>query len=63
VFRFLTEPSTQRGEAQFAKLKHGLRKAAARTYEGLCDAIADVLETCTPKECANYFRNSGYVQT
>jgi transposase len=50
-------------EQVFAKLKHGLRKAAARTYEGLCDAIADVLETCTPKECANYFRNSGYVQT
>ena len=50
-------------EQVFAKLKHRLRNAAARTYEGLCDAIANALDTFNPAECANYFRNSGYMQT
>jgi transposase len=50
-------------EQVFAKLKHRLRNAAARTYDGLCSAIANALNTFNPAECANYFRNSGYVQT
>ena len=47
-------------EQVFAKLKHLLRKAAARTAETVCAAIGQILTTYTPEECANYFRNSGY---
>ena len=50
-------------EQVFAKLKHLLRKANARTVEAVCVAIGDVLQAFTPEECANYFRNSGYAQT
>ena len=47
-------------EQWFAKLKALLRKAAARTFNALIDAIASALETFTPHECANYLANSGY---
>ncbi len=47
-------------EQVFAKLKHLLRKAAARSREAVSDAIAELLNSYTPEECANYFRNSGY---
>jgi transposase len=47
-------------EQVFAKLKHLLRKAAARTIESICAAIGQILGAFTAEECANYFRNSGY---
>jgi transposase len=47
-------------EQVFAKLKHLLRKAAARTVDTVCAAIGELLGSFTPAECANYFRNSGY---
>lgn len=47
-------------EQAFAKLKALLRKDAARTVDDLWDAIAIFIGTFTPKECANYFTNSGY---
>jgi transposase len=50
-------------EQVFAKLKHLLRKAAARTVETVCAAIGELLGTFTARECANYFRNSGYAPT
>jgi transposase len=50
-------------EQVFAKLKHLLRKAAARTIEAICAAIGQLLGSFTPEECANYFRNSGYTLT
>jgi putative transposase len=50
-------------EQVFAKLKHLLRKAAARTVEAVCAAIGQLLGTFTREECANYFRNSGYELT
>jgi transposase len=50
-------------EQVFAKLKHLLRKAAARTVEAMCAAIGELLGTFTSEECANYFRNSGYALT
>jgi transposase len=50
-------------EQVFAKLKHLLRKAAARTVEAVWDAIGQLLPTFIPKECANYFENSGYAST
>ena len=50
-------------EQVFAKLKHLLRKAAARTAEAICLALGQILQTFTPQECANYFANSGYRRT
>jgi len=50
-------------EQVFAKLKHHLRKAAARTRDDVCTTIGVLLGTYTANECANYFRNSGYSQT
>ena len=50
-------------EQVFAKLKHLLRKAAARTVGAVTAAIGQLLGAFTPGECANYFRNSGYALT
>lgn len=50
-------------EQFFAKLKHRLRKEAARTAETVCDAIGRILTTLTPTECANYFASAGYDPT
>jgi putative transposase len=50
-------------EQVFAKLKHLLRKAAARTADDVCAAIGELLGAFTATECANYFRNSGYAPT
>ena len=50
-------------EQVFAKLKHLLRNAAARTIETVLDAIGKLLDTFTPQECANYLANAGYRQT
>jgi transposase len=47
-------------EQVFAKLKHLLRKAAARTVDAVCAAIGELLHAFTSEECANYFKNSGY---
>ena len=48
-------------EQVFAKLKALLRKAAARTVETTWRRIGQLLDRFTPTECANYFRNAGYV--
>lgn len=50
-------------EQLFAKLKHLLRKAAARTVDAVCVAIGQLLDSFTPQECANYFDNAGYAST
>ena len=47
-------------EQVFAKLKHLIRKAAARTVDAVCAAIGEALPAFTPQECANYLKNSGY---
>jgi transposase len=47
-------------EKAFAKLKAKLRKAAARTVDTLWAAVAQIIETFTPSECANYFASAGY---
>ncbi len=47
-------------EMLFSKLKHWLRKAAARTQDAVCDAIASILENVSETECANYFIEAGY---
>jgi len=47
-------------EQVFAKLKHLLRNAAARTVEDVTAAVGRLLTAFTPQECANYFKNAGY---
>lgn len=47
-------------ENAFAKLKALLRRAAARTRDHLWKAIAQIIETYTRLECANYFAAAGY---
>lgn len=50
-------------EQVFAKLKALLRKAAARSFDAIVAALKEILDKFPPQECANYLRNSGYVQT
>jgi transposase len=50
-------------EQLFAKLKHHLRAAQRRTREALADAVANILDTVTSEECANYFAHDGYGRT
>ncbi len=47
-------------ENAFAKLKAGLRRAAERSTDALWDRIGSIVETYTPRECANYFKAAGY---
>jgi transposase len=47
-------------EQVFAKLKTLLRKTAARSFTAIENAIALILKTYTPDECANYLKNAGY---
>ena len=50
-------------EMLFSKLKHLLRKAAKRTKDTICDAIAQILDTVTEQECRNFLIEAGYEQT
>ena len=50
-------------ERAFDKLKAPLRKAEERTLEALWRRIGSLLDAFSPAECANYFRNCGYVST
>lgn len=50
-------------EMLFSKLKHWLRKTAARTQDAVCDAIAHILGTVTASECRNYLIKAGYDRT
>jgi transposase len=50
-------------EQAFAKLKHWLRLAQARSIQDVHDTIAGILEQFTAHECQAFFRNSGYAST
>lgn len=50
-------------EKLFAKLKTLLRQAAHRSAEALWTGIGNLLHSCSPQECQNYFQSSGYVYT
>lgn len=50
-------------EQVFAKLKHLLRKASARSQDAVCAAIGQLLEAYSAEECANYFKKAGYERT
>jgi hypothetical protein len=44
----------------FSKLKAHLRKASARTFDALIDAIGDVCALFDPDECWNFFKAANY---
>jgi transposase len=48
-------------EQVFAKLKHLLRAAEPRDVEATWRKVGELLDLFSNQECANYFRNSGYV--
>ena len=47
-------------EMAFSKLKALIRKAAARTYDELWNAVGKVCELFSEEECFNYFQAAGY---
>lgn len=47
-------------EQTFAKIKHWMRIAQKRTIEEAWKYVGHLVGTITPKECANYIKNSGY---
>jgi transposase len=61
-FLFLPQysPDLNPIEQAFSKLKALLRKAAARTFDGLMSAIGNICDLYDPAECWNYFRAAGY---
>ncbi|MGS4948264.1 hypothetical protein ACVDG3_22655, partial [Meridianimarinicoccus sp. RP-17] len=47
-------------EMAFSKLKALIRKAAARTYDQLWQAVGHVCNLFTDEECYNFFKAAGY---
>ena len=47
-------------EKMWSKIKTWLRRVAARTTEGLIQAVGDALRAVAPNECRAYFRSCGY---
>ena len=47
-------------ENMWSKLKTYLRSVAARTFDDLCEAIAEGFQTITQSDCRGYFQNCGY---
>ena len=47
-------------EMAFSKLKALIRKAAARTYDALWDAVGHVCDLFSDEECFNFFKAAGY---
>jgi len=47
-------------EQVFAKIKHWMRMAQARTIYAMNSHIANLVTNIQPQECANYIANAGY---
>ena len=47
-------------EQAWSKMKAILRKAAARNYDALLEAVTHALRAITPTDAAGFFRASGY---
>lgn len=47
-------------EMAFSKLKTLIRKAAARTYDELWNAVGHVCDLFSDEECVNFFKAAGY---
>lgn len=50
-------------EPMWSKVKSAVRKAAARTFEALVDAVGDALRSVTAEDCDGYFEHCGYDAT
>ncbi len=50
-------------EEAFAKIKHLLRKAAARTKEALVEAIGAALCAISAQDARDFFEHAGYRPT
>lgn len=46
-------------EMMWSKVKQSLRSAAARTFDGLCDAMKDALLAVSPSDAFGYFSHCG----
>ena len=53
------EPTTPAIEMAFSKLKTLIRKAAARTYDQLWEAVGHACDLFSDEECYNYFKAAG----
>lgn len=47
-------------EQLFAKVKHWMRNAQERSHGATWHRVGQILDIVSPRECANYLRNSGY---
>lgn len=54
------EPTTPSIEMAFSKLKALIRKAAARTYEELWQAVGQACDLFSDQQCYNFFKAAGY---
>ena len=50
-------------ENMWPKVKAWLRKAGARTFDALVDAVRHALLAVTPEDCEGYFEHCGYGDT
>jgi putative transposase len=50
-------------EQTFAKVKHWLRMAQARSIDAIHEQVASLVGAISPTECVNYFRNAGYASS
>jgi transposase len=50
-------------EEMFSKLKRLLRKVNARTIDATWQALGELLDRFSPKECSNYIRDAGYASS
>lgn len=50
-------------ESMWSKVKSIVRKAAARTFDTLVDAVGNALRSVTPEDCEGYFDHCGYYAT
>jgi transposase len=50
-------------EQVFAKVKHWLRMAQARSLDAMHEHVARLVKAISQTECANYLRNAGYASS
>lgn len=50
-------------EQVFAKIKHWLRMAQARSLDAIHEHVARLVNAIDQAECANYIRNAGYASS
>jgi len=61
IFLLPYSPDLNPIEQVFAKLKHLIRAAQPRDVEATWRKVGELLDLFFEEECANYFKNSGYV--